>query len=332
MSVAVFLPTGARGSELKKMHLQSLGYEPIPCEKVGEIYRCIKMTAFECKTKDQSLNQFLASSNPWSCGVGALGTCILLRVKIFGPPPLSMKLDASSWKMIGTSVGKSLDRRLNDVFAIAGVRRQTGDPLTYLGRHFGTRYLQHQGGSSEGNAARRNHSSGTTFSYSECPLPDLLILMGNDASNPFVPAHLHSSLFPYADAVLQIIFPQIKEWRNMIDARHVEVDSMGRKSIHMRTVEQLNDKEKILNAIEYVCRVSLLCLVARPRTWQKWSIIESESTMWQRAKTNRVVQKLFAKNPAAILAMNELALQVRRRERANCLRGRRPQKTLWPIR
>ena len=89
---------------------------------------------------------------------------------------------------------------------------------------------------------------------------------------------------------------------------------MGRKSIQMRTAEQLNDKEKVLNGMEYVCRVSLLCLVARPRTWEKWSIVESESTMWQRADTNRVVQKLFAQNAPAILAMNELALQVRRRE------------------
>ena len=46
MSLALYLPTGARGSELKKMHLQCLGYEAIPDEKSGLTFECLKLTAF----------------------------------------------------------------------------------------------------------------------------------------------------------------------------------------------------------------------------------------------------------------------------------------------
>ena len=138
------------------MHLQSIGYEEIEDERSGAIFPCVKLTAFECKTKEEHLNQFLAASNAWRCGVGGLGVSILLRLRLCGePPPFSMCKDERSWKVVGTSTGKSFDRRLNDAFALAGVRRQSGDPVTYLGRHFGTRRLQHQGGSAEGRRAAR---------------------------------------------------------------------------------------------------------------------------------------------------------------------------------
>lgn len=315
MAMAIYFPTGARGKELKGMALQSIGYEEIEHEASGEVFRCLKLTAFECKSKEEHLNQFLASSNPWRCGVGGLGVSILLRVRLGGePPPFTMKKDDLSWKVVSTSVGRSFDRRLNDTFAIAGVRRQTGDPLNYLGRHFGTRCLQHQGGSTEGGAARRGHTCGATFAYSECPLPDLLRLMGNDPTRPFVPAHLQSSLFAHADAVLVVLFPQLSEWRATLETRHGEVDRMRGKSIRVRSDEQLNDKERFLNGIEYACRVALLCLVARPRRWQRWSIMEESPTMWQRGVENRVVRTLFAQNALAIQAMNALAIQVRRCE------------------
>lgn len=314
MSLAIYFPTGARGSELKNMHLQSIGYEEIAHESSGQIFRCLKLTAFECKTKDEHLNQYLASSNPWRCGVGGMGISILLRVKMEGPPPFTMQRDERSWKIVGTSVGKSFERRLNDAFGVAGVRRQSGDPLTYLGRHFGTRTLQHQGGTSEGGAARRGHTSGATFSYSECPLPDLLRLMGNDPDRPFVPAHLQPSLFPSADAVLAILFPQLAEWRAALTKRHGEVDVMGGKSVKVRTEEQLNDKERMLNGIEYACRVALLCLVARPRRWQRWAIMEEMPTLWQGCVSNRVVRTLFGQNGTAIDAMNQLANRVRQHE------------------
>ena len=64
--------------------------------------------------------------------------------------------------------------------------------------------------------------------------------------------------------------------------------------------------------------MALLCMVARPRTWKMWAIIEDESTIWQRATdaNHRVVATLFAGNKDAIEAMNKLALAVRRAEEA----------------
>jgi len=316
MAVAIYLPTGARGSELKKMHLQSIGYESIPHERSGLLFECLKLTAFECKTKDHHLNQYLPSSNPWRCGVGAFGVSVLVRIKRDGPPPFSMERNGASWNVIGSGVGRSFDRRLNDVFVVAGVRRQTGDPLTYLGRHFGTRFLQHQGGSAEGGAARRGHTSGATFAYSECPLPDLHRLMGNDPDRPFLPAHHQTTLYPFADAVIDILSPQLPERRRWLDARHREVDAIrsAEKAKQLRTAERLCDQERVLNGIRHCCRMALLCLVARPRMWKQWTIAVESPTMWQGGQSNRVVEYLFAGNAPAIDAMNELAIQVRRCE------------------
>eukprot|EP00966_Prymnesium_polylepis_P088843 2055756-Prymnesium_polylepis.1 len=131
------------------MHLQSLGHEAIQEEKSGLTFECLKLTAFETKTREQHLNQILAHSNAWRCGIGLLGLSLLVRVKLYGAPPFSLQTDERSWKIIGTSVG-TLDDRIKEVFKVAGVRRQHGDPITYLGRHCGTRLLQHAGGSAEG--------------------------------------------------------------------------------------------------------------------------------------------------------------------------------------
>ena len=56
MSLALYLPTGARGSELKKMHLQSLGHEAIQEEKSGLTFECLKLTAFETSRAETSVN------------------------------------------------------------------------------------------------------------------------------------------------------------------------------------------------------------------------------------------------------------------------------------
>ena len=323
MAVALYLPTGARGSELKKMHLQSLGHESIQDEKSGLTFECLKLTAFETKTKEQHLNQILAHSNPWRCGVALLGLSLLVRVKLYGAMPFSMKTDERSWKIIGTNVD-TLDRRIKDVFKVAGVRRQQGDPVTYLGRHFGTRLLQHAGGSAEGGAARRGHSNGTaSFHYTETPLPDLLRLSGNDASSPFVAAHHQKELYPLADAVLLILFPELDAHETFLDNRQKEVDGLRGNADKVRTEEQLNDQQRLVRSIRFACRIALCSLVARPRSWKKWSIIEDESTMWQRATNDnhRVVVSLFAGNKNAINAMEALALSVRRWEEAE-IQGR----------
>ena len=318
MALALYIPTGARGSELKKMHLQSLGYEAIQEERSGLTFECLKLTAFETKTKAQHLNQILAHSNPWRCGVGLLGLSLLVRVKLYGAMPFTMKTDERSWKIFGTNVG-TLDDRIKQVFKVAGVRRQKGDPLTYIGRHHGTRLLQHAGGSAEGGAARRGHSNGTaSFHYTECPLPDLLRLAGNDSAKPFVPAHHNTDLYPLADAVLLILFPELDAAEKALDKRQKEVDSMRAIADKVRTEEQLNDQQRLLRSIRFACRMALCCLAARPRTWKQWAILEDEGTIWQRAMSpdHRVVKTIFAGNAEARKAMDALAREVNRCENA----------------
>ena len=318
MSLALYLPTGARGSELKKMHLQSLGHESIQDERSGLTFECLKLTAFECKTKDQHLNQLLPHSNPSRCGVALLGLSLLLRRALYGAPPFTMQCNDRSWKIIGTNVD-TLDGRIKEIFRVAGIRRQCGDPVTYLGRHYGTRLLQHAGGTAEGGAVRRGHSNGTaSYHYTECPLPDLLRMAGNDPDRPFVPAHLQPELYPLADAVLGIIFPELAAHEKAVAARQREVDVVRGHADRIRTDEQLNDQERLTRAIRMACRTALCSLVARPRTWEQWKIMEDEGTVWQRAyeENHRVVVTLFAGAKDAVEAMQALAVAVVRLEQA----------------
>lgn len=333
MAIAVYLPTGARGAELKKMHFQSLGHEFISYERGGHLFECLKMTAFETKTKEQHLNQMLAHSNPWRCGVGLLGLSILVRVVLWGPPSFSMQVEEGSWKIFGSNAS-TLDRRLKEVFKVAGVRRQHMDPVTYLGRHFGTRLLQHQGGTTEGGAARRGHGDGKTagFHYTECPLQDLLRLAGNFADAPFVPAHLRSELHALADAVLMHLFPALAEHERCIAARQREVDLLrGKEADQVRTAEQLCDQERLLRAVRFACRTAVCCLVARPRTWKQWTILEDAQTLWQRAESpqQRVIWLLFAGKGDALRTMNDLATGVRHFETGEILaRKASPERTV----
>ena len=325
MAVALYMATGARGSELKKMHLQSLGHETIQHEQSGQAFECLKLTAFETKTKDRHLNQLLSHSDPLSDGVGLFGLSLLVRVKVHGPPPFTMQTNESSWAIVGTSAG-TLDERIKSLFHLAGVRRQLGDPVTYLGRHFGTRKLQHAGGSAEGGAARTGHMSSARDHYTECPFPDLALLAGNDSTTPFIPAHHQPELLPYADAVLAHLFPQLAEEERVVGQRQMEVDQMGARADRVRTDEQLQDRERVLRALRFATRTALCCLVARPRSWKRWKIVEGAYSMWQLSyysgTGHRVVPLLLGGDAAAAAAMNELAAHVRRLEDAE-IAGRR---------
>ena len=321
MSLALYLPTGARGSELKQMLLQSLGYETKYNEDAGLSFECLKLTAFDTKTKDQHLNQVLPHSNPWRCGVGSLGLSLLLRVKLHGPPPFSMAKTDASWMIFGSS-SNTLDKRIKAVFDVAGLRTQTGDPITYMGRHYGTRYLQDQGGTAEGGAARGGWSNGTArHHYTEVPLPDLLKQAGNPGDKPFPPAHHGGSggrdqLNVLADEVLACMFPALAEHDKKLAHRNEEVDLMGGKARKVRKVEQLCDQEKLTRALRLCCRTGLCCLVARPRLGR--SIIEDETSMWQRRtdEDQRVIKELFDDDDDAIEKMEALAKHVHRLEDA----------------
>ena len=332
MALGLYMPTGARGSELKRMHLQSLKHlGPIQIEKHGVSFEGLRLIAFDTKNGKDHPCELLPHSNPHRCGVGLLGLSLLMRVKLYGPPPFSMQTDANSWKLYGTSVGASMDRRLRDLFEAVGVKRQSGDQLTGLGRHYGTQLLQHAGGSAEGGERRTNHESGGAHhKYTSVPLPDLLRMAGNDADQPFVPAHLHADLSTPADAVLAILFPQLQAEENELHTRDQELVGMRGNIVQIRTKEQLEDKKMLIRAIRLACRTALCCLAGRPRRWEKWAIIEDAPTLWEAAgkeveaakaagttpSKHRAVLTLFAGNRDALEAMNQLALAVLRCEEA----------------
>jgi hypothetical protein len=308
-SIAIYLQTGARGMELKGMFLQSLGFERIPHEKSGCEFPCVKLTAFLTKTKLQHLNMFLAHSNPWRCAVGMLGLCILVRVSLHGPPPFTMETSDSSWKVL-FSDPSTLDKRIKACMSVAGIRRQSGDPVIYFGRHFGSRSLQHNGGSAEGGAARRGHNtSNSSFHYTCIPLPDMMKLVGNNFEDAFEPAHLSSELDPFADKVLKELFPSLLTEKEAVNKRNLEVDGLRGNVDKVRTAEQLCDRERFLLSLHFLCRTALKILVACPRTWKKNRIIKEEKSVWEGGLDevhNKVVHLLFGSNLTAATAMNEL--------------------------
>ena len=57
-------------------------------------------------------------------------------------PPTSMRKVEDNWRLLGSRLS-TLDKRMHQGFKIAGLCRQKNDPVTYLGRHFGTRLLEH---------------------------------------------------------------------------------------------------------------------------------------------------------------------------------------------
>jgi len=320
MSLALYLPTGARGGELKQIQIQSLGYESIPHRDSGHTFACLKLTAFDTKTKEHHLNQLLADVNPWDCGIGLLGHSILVRVRLHGPPPFRMQCDERSWRILGTS-STTLDARLKEAFAVAGMRRQLGDTVGNLGRHHGTRTLQHAGGSAEGGAARTGHSSKDARShYTETPLPDLLRVAKNDPEAPFVPEHL-SAPVSLTDAVVDALFPDLAREATALDARQREVDALPRSQMdRTRTAEQLNDRERLVRALRFACRTAVCCWVGRPRTWQKRTILADAKSLWEEylddPASQRALAVLLKDCPCAVRAVTALHAAVRAAEDA----------------
>ena len=96
MAIALYLITGARGSELKCIHLQSLGYERVPDADAAVTFDMIKLTAYETKTKLAHLNLLLAHAHPWRCGAALLGLSVLVRTATRGAPPFAMATDADN--------------------------------------------------------------------------------------------------------------------------------------------------------------------------------------------------------------------------------------------
>lgn len=317
MAQTLYLHTFARAYELKKLQMQSIGTKVLRHERSGSSFRVFELTVHQTKTKSEHLNQMLASSNPWDCPVGALGMSMLLRMRRRGLPPIRMELDDESWRVMGSDVGASFETRTHRLFALAGLRRQKGDPLFNLGRHFGTRKLSHQGGTDAGNKKMKGHASGNPGTYSEVPLPDLLRVMGNDPDAPFEPAHLSvvESDDGAAARAARALIPGLRTEREALARRMAEVDAMPvQRGIQVRSEEHHAQRLRMLDAIEYACRVALACLVARPRSWKKWAIRTEEPTLWETRSSNALLAFLFADRAEAVGLMDALATQVRARE------------------
>lgn len=321
---AIWNPTGARKTELTNAEMQSLGVETIEYASNGTRWPCTHFMSHNTKTGNDHRNVLLPTSNPWMCGVAGLGMSILVRVHKYGHgPPLSMCRSSDSWKiLITTGEKKPMDRRLNTLFELAQCRRQTGDVLSYAGRHIGTRNLQHQGGSSEGGTARRNHKQGNAgHHYITVPLKDLQHLSGNYADDrAFVPAHLAGEkLHELVDVVLRHLFPSVFDDRAKVARMNAEVDAASGNRVQKRAELQLCDLQRVNDGILHVCRTALLCLVARPRKWERWTIDESQLSLWEQWRRDggasvRTIQFLFSDRPDAIAAMCAVADAVRASE------------------
>ena len=323
MANAIYFPTGARGDELKSMTLQSLGYCEIQHSNSGLRFESMKMTAYHTKTKEYHMNQFLPHCHPWRCGVGLFGLSLMIRMlepATYGPLPTTMGVNERSWKVFGSHTG-SLDRRLKTALEHVGIERASNDPLTILGRHVGTRLLQHAGGSTEGGAARRGHTNGSaSYSYTETPLDDMLLIAGNKKQTPWMPAHHNPRLVQLANSTVRLLVPEVCVALDGVNARLAEINRMRtEKKDVVRASEQILDRQSMLRAIMFACRMAVLDIVARPRQWEKWSIVANAKTMFERAvhPEMRAVRYLFQKgknNEAALHSMNALAAEVRKCE------------------
>ena len=295
--LALFMKTAARAMELQKMHLQTIGHEPIPHRESGLVFESVKLTAFETKTKKEHLNQFQADVNPWDCAQGLLGFSILVRRKLDGPPPFTMQVNGNAWKLIGSWANpRTLETAFDSMFKVAKLDRQKGDVRFNIGRHAGSRFLQHQGGTAEGGAAMRGHGDGTARDhYTELPLEDQLRVAHNKADKPWMPAHLMEELSPFADAVLLLLFPELSNELQRVEKRLDEVNGMRGDISKIRTDEQLCQIKQLCIGLRRLCRVALCCIAARPRRWQGNTIIEDSSTLWQRVRdaNHRAVRLLF---------------------------------------
>lgn len=133
-----------------------------------------------------------------------------------------------------------------------------------------------------------------------------------------MPAHHTETLHPLVDEVLLHLFPELEEREKIVEARQREIDCSRGDTGKIRSEEQMSDVDRLLRSIRFSCRMALLCIVARPRSWKQWSILQDETSVWKRGvvENHRVVVTLFAGCTPAIEAMNRLADAVFRHEEA----------------
>ena len=158
------------------------------------------------------------------------------------------------------------------------------------------------------------------------------------------PAHLHPDTVAPAVVVRDLLYPDFARDRASLDARQAEVDRVGGpRADRLRTEEQLNDKDRLLRALDVLTLTAVRVLVARPRTWRQWTLLEAAHSLWDDkdettdaggilAPRNRLLACLFDGHAAATEAMHKLAAVVRRCEDAEvvgCRACPRPRRR-WP--
>ena len=322
MAIAVYLLTGARGSELKKMVLQDMGWTEFQDCRAGETFMGLRLMAHLNKTSVLHLNELMCHSHPWLCGVGLVGLSILIRIKTLRqPPPFKMGVDEETWHLFGTSVS-TLDSRINEIYMVAAAHTENGDPVTYLGRHLGTRLLSDQGGSKDGGEARTGHHSGGTARkhYMGMPAQDKQRLTGTLPEHPRLASHLHGSLNTLSDAVIAAIpgfapiFFELETIRARLETINTTMNAVDGK--RARTAEQLCTRERYLMSIVFACRTAVCCLVARPRTWKRWVIEADKPSIWERQRRGDTCQRAATELFGTHLCptMNALANGVRELE------------------
>ena len=331
MAIAVYLLTGARGSELKKMVLQDMGRTKHQDTEAGEEFFGLRLMAHLNKTSVLHLNELMCHSHPWMCGIGLIGLSILVRMKQSGThPPFTMGVDDQTWHLFGTKT-TTIDARINEVYKCAASASEEGEdadtekgyPVTYLGRHRGTVLLQNEGGSKDGGEARTGHHSGGTARkhYSGMPAPDMQRLTGTNPNNPRLAAHLkHERTHAAAETVLLKHVPAyqaVKAEIEAVKARMAQVRQLSAdRAKAVRTEEQLVTRFRYLRSLIFACQTALCCIVARPRTWKGWVIDQSTQSLWEmRGPTSRAVWELFDLGSAPCCPeMDELAAVVRELE------------------
>lgn len=332
MAIALYLLTGARGSELKKMVLQDMGRTKHQDTEAGEEFLGLRLMAHLNKTTVLHLNELMNHSHPWLCGIGLLGLSLLLRMKKRGThPPFTMGVDEDTWYLFGTRTS-TIDKRINEIYKCAASATEDGEdadtekgyPVCYLGRHRGTILLQNQGGSKEGGEARTCHFSGGTSHqhYSGMPAPDMQRLTGTNPNNPRLAAHLKKEVTQAAaDKVLAKYVPgysaiQVEFAKVKMRMEEVRFNYTVDRAKAIRTVEMLCTRHRYLRSLIFACSTAVCCIVARPRTWKRWVIDESAKSLWQmRNPSSRAVWELFdLECDAACPEMDELSAVVRELE------------------
>jgi hypothetical protein len=120
-------------------------------------------------------------------------------------------------------------------------------------------------------------------------------------------------------ATVALLCPHLVAELERVNGRLTEIRKLlsEKKRAQIRKAEQLIGRKRLFTGMMFACRMALQCLVARPRTWKRWVIVESERSVFEEAagdESLRAVRLLLQDNEPARQSMHELMLAVRQCE------------------